>query len=132
MADSLCELLVPYLSSTNDVASTASSPAVGSYLARLTTLPLSALSSTESQSLSQSSHSNNLSLQVLASRLHKSTISSVGHLSTLTEALPAVAASVSELRNAIPHLDQQAVQFSTTYSKSRDDNLTLDRRKNGM
>jgi conserved oligomeric Golgi complex subunit 8 len=132
MADSLRELLAPYLSSTNDVASSTSSPTVGSYLAHLTTLPLSALSSTEPQWLSRSSNSNNLQLRQLAFRSHKSTITSVGHLSTLTEALPAITASVSELRNSIPHLDQQAVQFSTTYSKSRDDNLTLERRKNGM
>src|SRR5450432_3587072 len=112
MADALLELLVPYFdrSSTRPPPSP-NDPVVAVYLNRLTTLPLSSLNTTEPQSLAQSSHTVLLSLQSLSTRSHKSVIASSDHLSSLRTALPALAKSTADLRDAIPKLDDEAVRF---------------------
>jgi conserved oligomeric Golgi complex subunit 8 len=135
MAESLYDLLAPYLKSNASIPEDASgirSSTINRYLARLTTLPLSALSTTEPQSLEQASHTNLLSLQALASRSLKSVTSSANNLSNLNDYLPTITDSVSKLRDAIPQLDEKVVGFSTTFSKSKDDNELLDRRKQAM
>ena len=135
MADSLYDLLAPYLNSdasSREKTIDSKQTIVNRYLARLTTLPLSALTTTEPQSLDQASHTNLLSLQALASRSHKSVTSSADNLSNLRESLPAITASASNLRDAIPKLDEKVVGFSTTFSKSKDDNVLLERRKKAM
>lgn len=135
MADSLYDLLSPYLKSDGSTAEETSDTrpsTINRYLTRLTTLSLSALTSTEPQSLEQASHTNLLSLQALASRSHKSVTSSANNLSNLRDSLPAITASASKLRDAIPQLDEKVVGFSTTFSKSRDDNALLERRKEAM
>ena len=134
MADSLSELLAPYLHQGSDQygrrGSTTTSPA-SRYLTRLTTLSLDALHTTEPQSLAQSSHTVNLSLQALANRSNKSVITAANSLGTLHDSLPLVTTEAIQLRNAVPILDDEAVRFSTTYSKSGQ-NATLDRRKKAM
>ena len=132
MADPLYELLIPYfdtpsprppLSSTDTTTST--------YLNRLTTLPLSFLTTTEPQSLSQTSHSLLLSLQALSKRSHKSIIASSTHLSTLSTTLPALASSTADLRDALPKLDDAAIHFSENYN-NRSENPLLDRRRKAL
>jgi hypothetical protein len=137
MADPLFELLAPYLDSnatptTSRLPSTSSVDATTSkYINRLTTLSLELLKSTEPQSISQSSHSTLLSLQALSNRSHKAFISSSDHLSTLRTSLPSLAREVQQLQDAIPKLDDEAVRFASTYSKTGD-NPILDRRKKAM
>ena len=136
MADPLYELLVPYFD--HDSTNTSSRPVrptqdsvTSTYLNRLSTLPLSSLKHTESQSLAQHAHSTLLSLQALSNRSHKAFISSSDNLSTLQDSIPQVTQEAQLLQDAIPKLDGEAVRFSATYSKSAG-NPTLDRRKKAM
>ncbi|KAJ5167863.1 uncharacterized protein N7482_003457 [Penicillium canariense] len=126
MADSLLELLSPYLETPQPNDATASL-----YLNRLSTLSLDALQTTEPQSLAQSSHSTLLSLQALSNRSHRAFITSADHLSTLRSSIPQLASEAQQLRDAIPKLDEQAVSFSTKYSKITD-NAALERRKKAV
>lgn len=132
MADSLYDLLAPHLESSN----TSSSPQLhdattAQYLNRLSTLSLQSLKSTEPQSLGQSSNSTHLSLQALSNRSHKSFITSADNLSTLRTAIPQVAGEAFRLHDAIPKLDEEAVRFSSKYSRTAE-NPALDRRKKAM
>ncbi len=135
--DPLYELLAPYLekpASPSTISRPLPSPTdsvTSNYLTRLSTLPLSSLTSTEPQSLSQSSHSLLLSLQALSTRSHKSIITASDHLSELRTTLPTLAKEASKLEDALPVLDKEALRFSQTYSKSGDSHL-LDRRKKAM
>ena len=132
MADSLNDLLAPYLAgpATAGPHSHTSSTRTR-YLTRLTTLSLDALHSTEPQSLAQSAHSVTLSLQALANRSNKPIITASDSLATLHTSLPALTDASARLRDAIPQLDEQAVRFASTYSKSGQ-NVILDRRKQAM
>jgi hypothetical protein len=132
MADPLYELLIPYF----DIPSPRTPPSstdktTSAYLNRLTTLPLSSLTTTEPQSLSQTSHSLLLSLQALSKRSHKSIIASSTHLSTLRSTLPALASSIADLRDALPKLDDAAIHFSENYN-NRSENALLDRRRKAL
>lgn len=145
MADPLFEVLAPYLDSNanNDASPTTTSrprrpPSPSSidattskYINRLTTLSLESLKTTEPQSIAQSSHSTLLSLQALSNRSHKAFISSSDHLSTLRTSIPSLAREVKQLQDAIPKLDDEAVRFASTYSKTGE-NPILDRRKKAM
>jgi hypothetical protein len=95
----------------------------------LASKPLASLSTTEPQALAQSSHGLLLSLQALSQKSHKQIIESATHHATLRNTLPALAASTAELRNSIPKLDSEAVRFSTTYSKSSDNDVLARRKK---
>ena len=133
MADPLYELLVPYFDTS---ASPRSVPSVGDpvtakYLNRLSTLPLTSLTSTEPQSLAQSSHTTLLSLQSLSARSNTAIVASSHHLSSLCTSLPQLAAEAEGLRNELPKLDQRAVSFSEKYSRSTE-NEVLDRRKKAL
>ncbi|KKY17710.1 putative dor1-like family protein [Phaeomoniella chlamydospora] len=134
MAESLGDLLTPYLGSPTgttlkDLSPT--SPAASKYLTRLTTLSIDALHTTEPQSLAQSAHSVNLSLQALANRSNRSIITAADSFSTLKTSLPIVIQESEQLRDAVPKLDEEAVRFSTTYSKAGQ-NAILDRRKQAL
>lgn len=134
MADPLYELLKPYLS--QDAANTQPSSrdlVTTNYLNRLTTLPLSALTSSEPQALAQSTHSISLSLQGLSTRSHASIIASSDHLSNLRTALPAIAATTSTLQEDLPALDTAALHFSETYNKhSTTPNILLENRRKAL
>ncbi len=133
MADPLYELLTPYLNTPPSPRPSPSfnDPVTAKYLNRLSTLSLTSLTSTEPQSLSQSSHSTLLSLQSLSARSNAAIIASSDHLSSLRTALPLLAAEVGKLQDDIPKLDSEAVAFSTKYSRSTE-NEVLDRRKEAL
>ncbi|KAJ9658622.1 hypothetical protein H2201_007702 [Coniosporium apollinis] len=135
MADPLFELLVPYFETQDAVAArpipSPSDPVTTSYLNRLTTLSLSALSSSEPQSLLHSSQSVLRSLQALSKRSYKSIIASSDQLSSLNTTLPTLASQVSELQDALPSLENSAASFAQKYSRTADDPI-LDRRRKAM
>ena len=133
MADPLYELLVPYFdtpASPRPIPSV-SDQATAKYLNRLTTLPLASLTSTEPQSLAQSSHSTLLSLQSLSARSNPAIVASSDHISSLRTSLPQLAAEAENLRNEIPKLDEQALVFSEKYNRSAENDV-LDRRKQAL
>lgn len=139
MADSLYELLTPHLASINASATSITSrprapehyATTSQYLNRLTTLSLEALTTTETQSLGQSSHTTHLSLQALSNRSHKAFIISVDNLSSLRTSIPALTRESRRLQDAIPKLDEEAVHFSSKYSRTAE-NVALTRRKKAM
>lgn len=138
MADPLLELL--YTNEAKDQherPDVSSQSGLGKYLSRLLSLRPSDLTSTEPQSLAQTSHTNLLSLQALSSRSHRSTIASSDQLATLQETIPVLTATTQNLQNTIPQLDSSAISFASTYSKTRsakDDEATnpLGQRKDSM
>ncbi|KAL2169893.1 hypothetical protein VTG60DRAFT_5508 [Thermothelomyces hinnuleus] len=133
MADILYELLLPPETSSSSPSTPSArgppDPSALEYLKTLASQPLSSLSSSEPQALAQSSHGLLLSLQALSKKSHKQIIESASHHATLRTTLPALAASTAELRNAIPRLDNEAVRFSTTYSKSSESDVLARRKK---
>ena len=102
------------------------------YLARILSLRVSDLTTTEPESLQQASHSNSVSIQALSSRSHRTTTTSFDHLSTLGNSLQQLSSSTATIRNAVPELDDSAVTFASSYSKSKDVNPALDARKQSM
>lgn len=134
MADPLLELLRPHFGSlTLNESLSSKDPVISSYLNRLTTLPLNALTSSEPQALNQQTQSLLLSLRALSTRSHASIITSSTHLSSLRNTLPALAASTASLRDTIPTLDEAALHFSETYNKhSAADNPVLERRRKAL
>ena len=132
MADPLYELLAPYFDTPSPrLPPSLKDPITSTYLNRLTTLPVSSLTSTEPRSLSQTKHSLLLSLQALSKRSHTSIIDSSTHLSTLSTTLPALAQSTASLRDALPKLDDAAIHISETYN-TRAENDLLDRRRKAL
>ncbi|KAG9185109.1 hypothetical protein G6011_07653 [Alternaria panax] len=132
MADPLYELLVPYLDAQDAPLRPSPTDAVTTaYLARLTTRPLAALSSSEQQSLSQSSQAILRSLQALSKRSHKATISSADHLLHLGAALARIGQHARTVQAGLPDLEAAAQTFSDKYSR-RADNAVLDRRRKAM
>ncbi|KAK0514641.1 hypothetical protein JMJ35_003258 [Cladonia borealis] len=133
MADPLYELLSPYFDNSTSPRPVPSvhDNVTAKYLNRLSTLPLASLTSTEPQSLAQSSHSNLLSIQSLSARSNSALVASSDHLSSLRTTLPQLASHAQSLRHDIPKLDSQAVSFSENYSRSTE-NEVLDRRKKAL
>lgn len=132
MADPLYELLVPYFDAQDAQLRPSPKDAVtNTYLARLTTLPLDALTSSEQHSLSQSSQSVLRSLQSLSKRSHKPIISSTDHLLHLRETLPQLGKDAGTIQSELPQLETAAQKFSDKYSKSSD-NAILGRRRKAM
>lgn len=132
MADPLYELLIPYFDAQD--AQLRPSPRdvlTNTYLARLTTLPLDALTSSEHQSLSQSSQSILRSLQSLSKRSHKPIISSTDHLLHLRKTLPQIGQDAATIQAELPKLETAAQSFADKYSKSSE-NAILDRRRKAM
>lgn len=134
MADSLYELLRPHLGDKGSPSvPSLKDPTTTTYLARLATLPLASLDTTESQSLAQSSQSHLISLQALSTRSHKSIIASTTHLSTLRTSIPTLAHASAGLRDALPRLDEAAIHFSETYNThNTTENKILDRRRKAL
>lgn len=134
MADPLLELLKPYFDAADSSSRStplSQDPVATKYLDRLSTLPIASLKSDEPLSLSHSSHSILLSLQALSNRSHKAIVAGADHLSSLQQSLPDLSREVQTLKRAIPKLDEEAVEFSSTYSKTVE-NHALDRRKKAM
>lgn len=129
MADHLYDLLAPHIPPTETNLS--QDPTTIQYLGRLPTLPLQALQTTEPQSLTQSAHSTLLSLQALSNRSHKTFITSADSLSNLHSSIPNLTRQAQELRDGIPKLDEEAVRFSSKYSRAAE-NATLEQRKKVM
>lgn len=132
MAEPLYELLTPHLASTTSRPRAPEQDATTSqYLNRLTTLTLDALSTTETQALSQSSHSTLISLQALSNRSHKAFITSADNLANLRTSIPQLTRESRQLQDTIPKLDEEAVHFSSKYSRTAE-NVALTRRKKAM
>ena len=132
MADPLFELLLPYFDSPSPRSvPDCHNPITAKYLNRLSTLPLSSLTTTEPQSLAQTSHTTLLSLQSLSARSNAAIVASADHLSQLSGALPDLINDARNLQNDIPELDEQTVAFSAKYSRSAE-NEVLDRRKKAL
>ena len=130
MAEALHKLLAPYL--TGDEPSKTSVRAKGGttikYLNRLSTLHVEALNTTESESLTQATQSNNLSIQSLSARSNASLVTCSDHLLSLSQNLPRLSSSAEQLKHEVPQLDEESVGFAEKYSKSTE-NKVLDRRK---
>ncbi|KAK7185627.1 hypothetical protein DPSP01_007504 [Paraphaeosphaeria sporulosa] len=132
MADPLYELLIPYFDAHDTHARPPPNDGItNAYLARLTTLPLAALTSSEPQSLAQSTQSVLRSLQALSKRSHKPIISSTDHLAHLRHVLPTIGRDARTVQQELPRLESAAQSFSQKYSKSAD-NAILDRRRSAM
>jgi hypothetical protein len=132
MADPLYELLTPYFDAHDTQLRPSPTDAVtNAYLTRLTTLPLDALTSSEQQSLSQSSQSVLRSLQALSKRSHKPIISSTDHLLRLRDTLPQIGQNAGTIQAELPKLETAAHKFADKYSRSGD-NAILDRRRKAM
>ncbi|KAH0542785.1 hypothetical protein FGG08_002833 [Glutinoglossum americanum] len=131
MAEPLYELLSPYIIHDSLHSVPIVDPIASRYLHRLSSLPLSSLTSTEPQSLAQSRHSLHLSLQALSTRSHQSIIISSHRLKTLSLSLPEMAEGTRRLRDALPGLDETTLHFSTTFNKNVD-NKSLDRRRKAI
>jgi hypothetical protein len=132
MADPLYELLIPYFDAQDAQSRPSPTDVVtNTYLARLTTLPLAALTSSEQQSLLQSSQSILRSLQALSKRSHKPIISSTDHLIHLRNTLPQIGQDAGTVQAELPKLETAAQKFSEKYSRGAD-NAILDRRRKAM
>ena len=132
MADPLYELLVPYFNAPSLRPVPDSHDSVtAKYLNRLSTLPLSSLTTTEPQSLAQTSHTTLLSLQSLSARSNGVIVASAEQLSSLSEILPTLIKEAKTLQDDVPRLDEQTIAFSTKYSRSTE-NGVLDRRKKAL
>jgi len=126
MADLLYDLLSQ---SGNTPSDTPADPSSLEYLTHLASRPLASLETTEPQALAQTSHALLLSLQALSKKSHKQIIESAAHHATLRATLPALAASTADLKQSIPRLDNEAVRFSTNFSKSSESDVLARRKK---
>ncbi|KAI4216297.1 MAG: hypothetical protein LQ351_001307 [Letrouitia transgressa] len=133
MADSLYELLVPHLESSHLTKPLPSfdDPVTAKYLDRVYTLPLSSLTTTEPQAITQASHSTLLSIQSLSLRSSAEIVASSDHLSNVREILPFLANEAQKLRDEIPTLDKRTATFSSQYSRHQE-NEALDKRKRAL
>ena len=131
MADPLYELINSQLDKSSPNPPSATDDVTSKYLSRLSTLSLPSITSTESESLLQSSHSTLLSIQSLSSRSSSSLVASSDHLSSLRSALPQLAHHAEILRTEIPKLDGKAVAFAEKYSRHAENEI-LDRRKRAL
>lgn len=127
MADPLYELLAPYFDSETSPPCPRD-PQTSGYLARLSTLSLSDLNTTEPASLLHSAQSHLRNLQALSKRCHKAVISSSTHLSHLTSLLPEFGSQAQSLSKSVPELEDAAAEFAQKYDRSTE-NAVLDRRK---
>ncbi|OBW67347.1 MAG: Uncharacterized protein AUREO_025810 [Aureobasidium pullulans] len=136
MADPLYELLAPYFdrpstTSTSEAIPLPTDPTTNAYLARLPTLSLQSLTTTESSYLNAATQSSLRSLQALSKRSHRSVITATDHLSNLSALLPSLYTRSKELGDALPQLETAATNFATKYDRAAE-NAVLDRRKRAM
>lgn len=132
MSEALFDLLSQYLPQSNEAQHKSREQNANSYLSRILSLRPSDLTNTEPESLQQSKHSNDVSIQALSSRTYRTTATSFEHLKTLGGALPEIDASLINIRESIPRLDDRAVHFGEFYSRTRGANTALDARKLSM
>lgn len=130
MGDFLFEVLLPHLEQPGGLFS-ADDKVASTYLTRLSTLPLEALTSTEPESLDHEANSLIRSMQALMKRSYKSINASSDSLGHLESCLPALETNVNQLQNALPTLEKDALLFAEKYSKPSE-NPILDRRKRAM
>lgn len=132
MGDPLFDLLTPYIKDTALLQQLRlQDTTTRTYLTRLSTLELSALSGIEQQSLVQSLQSTSRSLQALSTRSSKALVDSADELKTLSISIPELGAEFQRLSSSIATLDNASVKFAEKYSRSGD-NETLDRRKRSL
>lgn len=130
--DPLYEILAPHLD-TNTSPPSATSPQTNTYLARLSTLSLPALTTTEPASLLQTANSHLRNLQALSKRSHKAVIASSEHLAHLRDLLPNFSNQTSELSDGVPALESAASDFAKKYDRSSSiDNAVLEQRKRAL
>ncbi|KAG7152125.1 hypothetical protein HYQ46_012054 [Verticillium longisporum] len=133
MADLLLDLLDAERTDPEAHSSRANNPAALTiklqYLDHLAEQSQASLLSAEPQSLAHSSHSLLLSLQDISKRSHKTVVDSASRHATLGRALPRLMKGTTQLQNAIPKVDSEALHFSSTYSKASDNNNLLRRRR---
>lgn len=130
MADPLYELLLPYLDPLDASARPSSDdPVIKAYLSHLTTLPLSALTSSEPQSLSQTSQSVLRSLQALAKRSHRPIISATDHLAYLGKTLSHIGQDAATIQQEVPHVENAAQKFAQKYARGAENEIIERRRK---
>ena len=132
MSDALFDLLKQYLPQSNEAQHQSRGQNAEGYLSRILSLRPSDLTTTEPESLQQSKHSNDVSIQALSSRTYRTTSTSFEHLKTLGDALPDINASVTSIRDSIPRLDDRAVRFGESYSRAKDANPAFNARKQSM
>jgi conserved oligomeric Golgi complex subunit 8 len=132
MSTSLYDLLREYLPSSPQVESKSQTQDASGYLSRILSLRVIDLTTTEPESLQQASQSNNVSIQALSSRSHRTTTISFDHLTTLGNSLRQLETSTTNIRNAVPELDDNAVAFASSYNKSKENNSALEARKSSM
>ena len=129
MSDPLLELLLPQ-TNLEDVTNNQKN-IVSNYTARLSTLSLASLTSTEPDSLDHEAQSSLRSLQALAKRSHKSIDASTESLSRLQTTLPRVALSSAQLQSSLPTLENGSMKFSQKYCKPSENDF-LERRRNAI
>ncbi|KAL9088371.1 MAG: hypothetical protein Q9159_003145 [Coniocarpon cinnabarinum] len=101
------------------------------YAERLSTLSVSALTSTEPETLSHDHQSLLRSLQALVKRSYKSVNASAESVTHLRQSLPSLSTNLAELQTSIPRVESKAVAFSDKYAKPTE-NPVLDRRRRAM
>jgi len=134
MADSLFELLTPYIdkdTGTQNGRPSRADQTTQHYLTRLTTLSLDALNNTEPLSLSQASQFSLRGLQALSKRSHRSVINATDHLGKLSSLLPLLHEQSTDLNNELPTLEVAASEFAKKYDRITD-NAILERRKRAL
>ncbi|KAF1825521.1 uncharacterized protein K489DRAFT_378064 [Dissoconium aciculare CBS 342.82] len=125
------ESLYEILTSKFDPSNSAPDPReqqTTTYLARLTTLSLDDLTSTESASILYASQSHARHLQALSKRSRNAVISSSTQLASLATLLPTITSQTDVLQKDIPSLESVTLAFSEKYDRSTDNGI-LDRRK---
>lgn len=133
MTEAVFELLSSPVGHGGDVPRTTvlQDPGSRDYIARLSSLSITALQSNESDAIAQSAHSTLRSIQALSKRSYRSVIIGNDHLDQLSGLAPALKAHVSTVRDALPDVDTAAQSFADTYGPHRERSV-LDRRKRIM
>lgn len=122
MADPISELLS--IENSHGVPSTL----ISAYTTRLSTLSVSALTSTEPEALNHDAQSLSRSLQALAKRSYRSINVSAGAVEGVRGKLPEFAAASERLQTSLPILENRSSSFSQKYSKPTE-NAILERRR---
>lgn len=130
MADPLYELLHPTVSADIEPDST-KSLLTSAYTSRLSTLSVSALTSTEPEALNHDAQSLLRTLQALAKRSYKSINISANAVASIRDSLPDLSSGSEHLRTSLPTLESKAIDFSQKYAKPTE-NPVLDRRRRAM
>ena len=104
---------------------------VSAYTNRLSTLSISALTSTEPEALHHDRQSLLRSLHALAKRSYKSINAAAESVASVKESLPSLSANVAELQTSLPGIEARTASFSEKYAKPTENPL-LERRRRAM